>query len=216
MGNQWNPLVQYPQTADDDCHLVSRLARSVKVPVPHADIASQSREFHSKVPDLCPAKEEEEEVDKLVQHWMQPTTLWDGRPVTGFMADSYLDDLRTVGFKHFNPMLTFPTTSVNQNWEPMTFGMAPWHIIEATERSQRCIGEPNHPWLSSRVVICFKHWALSIVELFYPVQTTKARRKGRPTAHRHGTMHINGNMQQSMLIYCVKPVQGLFYVKNAF
>ena len=36
------------------------------------------------------------------------------------------------GGPHFNPMWTFPTTSVNQNWEPMTFGMAPWHIIEAT------------------------------------------------------------------------------------
>ena len=30
----------------------------------------------------------------LVQHWMEPTTLWDGRPVIGFMADSYLDDLK--------------------------------------------------------------------------------------------------------------------------
>ena len=34
---------------------VSRLGRGVKVPVPHADIASQSRGLHSKVPDLCPA-----------------------------------------------------------------------------------------------------------------------------------------------------------------
>ena len=73
--------------------------------------------------------QQEKEVDKLVQHWMQPTTLWDGNPVIGFMAVSYLDDLQTVGLKHFNPMWIFPATSVNQNWEPMTFGMAPWHII---------------------------------------------------------------------------------------
>ena len=67
---------------------------------------------------------------------MEPTTLWDGRPVIGFMADSYLDDLETVGFKHFNPMWTFPTTSVYQNWEPMTFGMAPWHLVDSTEHAQ--------------------------------------------------------------------------------
>ena len=72
----------------------------------------------------------EEEVDKLVQHWQEPTTLWDGQPVIGFMAETYLDDLPTVGFKHFNPMWSFPTTSVNQNWEPMTFGMAPWHLVD--------------------------------------------------------------------------------------
>ena len=54
--------------------------------------------------------EREEEVDKLLQHWQEPTTLWDGQPVIGFMAETYLDDLETVGFKHFNPMWSFPTT----------------------------------------------------------------------------------------------------------
>ena len=49
------------------------------------------------------------------------------------MAETYLDDLQTVGFKHFNPMWYFPTTSVNQSWEPMTFGMAPWHLVDDTE-----------------------------------------------------------------------------------
>ena len=72
--------------------------------------------------------QQEEEVDKLVQHWMEPTTLWDGRPVIGFLAESYLDDLQSVGFKQFNPMWTFPTTAAYQNWEPMTFGLAPWHL----------------------------------------------------------------------------------------
>ena len=57
----------------------------------------------------CQIFVEQEEEDSLVQHWMEPTTLWDGRPVIGFMADSYLDDLQTVGFKHFNPMWTFPS-----------------------------------------------------------------------------------------------------------
>ena len=33
--------------------------------------------------------EREEEVDKFVQYWQEPTTLWDGQPVIGFMAETY-------------------------------------------------------------------------------------------------------------------------------
>ena len=60
--------------------------------------------------------------------WQEPSTVWDGTPVIGFMAETLLDDLSTVGFKDFNPMWTFPTTSVNQCWDAMTFGMPPWHV----------------------------------------------------------------------------------------
>ena len=31
---------------------------------------------------------QEEGVDKLIQHWQEPTTLWDGQPVFGFMAET--------------------------------------------------------------------------------------------------------------------------------
>ena len=41
MGDQWHSLVQCPQAADDDRHMVSKLGRCVEVPVPHADIAGQ-------------------------------------------------------------------------------------------------------------------------------------------------------------------------------
>ena len=60
--------------------------------------------------------------------WQEPTTIWDGAPVMGFMAETFLDDLSTIGFKDFNPMWTFPTTSVNQCWDALTFGMSPWHV----------------------------------------------------------------------------------------
>ena len=45
--------------------------------------------------------------------WQEPTTIWDGTPVLGFMAETFLDDLSCTGFKDFNPMWTFPTTAVN-------------------------------------------------------------------------------------------------------
>ena len=63
-----------------------------------------------------------------IPRWREPTTIWDGQPVLGFMAETFLDHLLVIGFKDFNPMWTFPTTSVNQCWEAMTFGMPPWHI----------------------------------------------------------------------------------------
>ena len=54
---------------------------------------------------------------KAVQYW-------------AFMAETYLGDLMTVGFKHFNPMWSFPSTSVYQNWDPITFGMPAWHLTD--------------------------------------------------------------------------------------
>ena len=71
-----------------------------------------------------------------IQQWQEPTTIWDGKPVLGFMAETFLDDLSVIGFKDFNPMWTFPTMSVNQCWEPMTFGMAPWHICENVDQQK--------------------------------------------------------------------------------
>ena len=77
-----------------------------------------------------------ETVNAPIQTWHEPTTLWDGQPVLGFMAETFLDDLHTIGFKDFNPMWTFPTTSVNQCWEPMTFGMAPWNLSENVDKQR--------------------------------------------------------------------------------
>ena len=55
-----------------------------------------------------------------IPQWQEPTTVCDGKPVLGVMAETFLDDLSTIGFKDFNPMWTFPTASVNQCWEPIT------------------------------------------------------------------------------------------------
>ena len=68
--------------------------------------------------------------------WQAPTTIWDGTPVLGFMAETFLDDLSSIGFKDFNPMWTFPTTAVNQCWDALTFGMPAWRIGRDDELSQ--------------------------------------------------------------------------------
>ena len=92
--------------------------------------------FDDYIPRCQIFVEQEEDVNKLVQHWMSPSTKWQGRPVIGFMAETCLSDLETAGFKHFNPMWSFPTTSVYQNWEPLTFGMSPWHLVDDTEHAK--------------------------------------------------------------------------------
>ena len=66
--------------------------------------------FQDYIPRYHIFVKQEENVGKLVQHWAESTTLGDGQPVIGFMAETYLDDLETVGFKHCNPMWSFPTT----------------------------------------------------------------------------------------------------------
>ena len=52
------------------------------------------------------------------------------------MAETFLDDLYSIGFKDFNPMWTFPTTAVNQCWDALTFGMPPWHICKDDDQCQ--------------------------------------------------------------------------------
>ena len=93
-------------------------------------------QFHDYVPKYHIFVDRVETIDKLIQSWQEPTTLWDGQPVLGFMAETHLDDLRTVGFKDFNPMWTFPTTSVNQCWDPITFGMCPWYLDENADKQR--------------------------------------------------------------------------------
>ena len=34
-----------------------------------------------------------------IPQWLEPTTVWDGKPVLGFMAETFLDDLSVIGFK---------------------------------------------------------------------------------------------------------------------
>ena len=134
--------------------------------------------------------EQEEEVNKLVQHWLEPSTLWQGRPVIGFMADSYLDDLETVGFKHFNPMWTFPTTSVYQNWDPMTFGMAPWHLVDATDHSKDAL-------VSQSPIVVFKSCnmlqALGVVysRTVLPSSDVKGETKGEDLLPRDMELRIS-------------------------
>ena len=134
--------------------------------------------FEDFIPRCHIFVEQEDDVDKLVQHWAEPTTLWDGQPVIGFMAETYLDDLETVGFKHFNPMWSFPTTSVNQNWEAMTLGMAPWHLVQETERYKEAL-------VSQSPIAVFKSCnmlqALGIVhsKIVLPSGDSKGESKGR-------------------------------------
>ena len=60
-------------------------------------------QFQDYVPKYHIFVDKEDNVDKLIQFWQEPTTLWDGQPVLGFMAETYLDDLDTIGLKDFNP-----------------------------------------------------------------------------------------------------------------
>ena len=55
-------------------------------------------QFQDYVPKYHIFVDKEETVDKMIQHWQEPTTLWDGHPVLGFTAETYLEDLSTIGF----------------------------------------------------------------------------------------------------------------------
>ena len=79
---------------------------------------------------------DDSKINGLCLQWQEPSTIWDGKPVMGFMAETFVDDLFYIGFKDFNPMWTFPTTAVNQCWDALTFGMPPWHVGRDDELNQ--------------------------------------------------------------------------------
>ena len=147
---------------------------------------------------------------------MEPTTIWDGRPVIGFMADSYLDDLKTVGLKHFNPMWTFPTTAIYQNWEPMTFGTAPWHLVDTTDRAKDAL-------VSQSPIVAFKSCnmlqALGIVysRIVLPSTDVKGETKGKtycPATWNFAYQWKYATEYADLLRNA--GASSLFYVKNAF
>ena len=94
------------------------------------------------------------------------------------MAETYLDDLPTIGFKHFNLMWTSPTTSVNQNWEPMTFGMAPWHIVDATDRSKDALVSQS-PIVSFKSCNMLQALGIAYSKIVLPSSDSKGESKGR-------------------------------------
>ena len=125
----------------------------------------------------------------FIQHWQEPTTTWDGKPVLGFVAEMFLDDLPVIGFKDFNPMWIFPTTSVNQCWEPMTFGMAPWHICENVDkqRSKEAL-QSQSPIAAFKACNMIQALGIAYSKIVLPSSDSKGEAKGRtycPTTWTH-------------------------------
>ena len=124
-----------------------------------------------------------------IKQCQEPTTIWDGKPVLGFMAETFLDDLSVIGFKDFNPMWTFPTTSVNQCWEPITFGMAPWHICEDVDKqkSKEALQSPS-PLAAFKACNMIHALGIAYSKIVLPSSDSKGESKGRtycPTTWTH-------------------------------
>ena len=121
----------------------------------------------------------EEKVDKLssalgsANHDMGWST---GHWVHG--RNVYLDDLQTVGFKDFNPIWSFPTTSVNQNWEAMTFGMPPWHLVSETERYKEALMSQS-PIAAFKACNLLQAIGIASCKIVLPSGNSKGESKGR-------------------------------------
>ena len=123
--------------------------------------------------------------------WQEPSTIWEGTPVMGFMAETFLDDLPSLSFKDFNPMWTYPTTAVYKCWDALTFGMPPWHIAPNNEHTAKFAKDALQ---SQSPIAAFKSTnmlhALGIVhsKIILPSGDTKGEEKKRtycPTTWSH-------------------------------
>ena len=109
--------------------------------------------------------------------WQAPTTIWDGTPVLGFMAETFLDDLSSMGFKDFNPMWTYPTTAVYQCWDALTFGMPPWHLCKDEDRCQSVLKDALQESVTDCSIQVYEHVA-SIGNCLLQGNPSKRRHKG--------------------------------------
>ena len=118
--------------------------------------------------------------------------------------------------KDFNPMWSFPTASVNQCWEQMTFGMAPWHLSPDVEKSKsKEASQSQSPIAAFKACNVIQAIGIAHSKIVLPVVTPKVNPRIGPTAPLHGAIRIHGNFQQSMQINCVEfHVQVLFYARN--
>ena len=81
----------------------------------------------------------------------------------------------------------------------MTFGMAPWHII-VHDRSKDALVSQS-PMVVFKSCNMLQALGVTYSRIGLPSSDVKARPRERPTAPLHGTMHINGSMQPSMLMF---------------
>ena len=125
------------------------------------------------------------------RQWQEPSTIWEGTPVMGFMAETFVDDLPCLSFKDFNPMWTYPTTAVYKCWDALTFGMPPWHIAPDNEHTAKFTKDALQ---SQSPIAAFKSTnmmhALGIVhsKVILPSGDSKAEEKQRtycPTTWSH-------------------------------
>ena len=78
--------------------------------------------------------ERDDDFPTMILKWKYPSTMWDGQPVLGFVAESDFkdaqgDSLQEVSFADFNPMWSFPPTAVKSNYDNITFGMDASHLL---------------------------------------------------------------------------------------
>ena len=100
----------------------------------------------------------------------------------GFMAETFLDDLSVIGFKDFNPMWTFPTTSVNQCWDPMTFGMPPWHIdddVQADRQKSKEALQSQSPIAAFKACNMLQALGIAFSKIVLPSGDSKGEAKQR-------------------------------------
>ena len=171
MDPQCHSLVQCPPTADDDCHCVETGKMH-----PNSNTWYQLRDDY--IPKWQIFVEREETVQKQLVHWHSPTTIWEGRPVLGFMVETYLGDLMTVGFKHFNPMWSSPSTSVYQNWDPISFGMPAWHLTDDQSHDKDALGSQS-PIVVFKAATILQSLGIISSRIILPSSDVKGEKKNK-------------------------------------
>ena len=91
-GTHWFSLLQQPMMIIVWCHNwedASKFQYLMQILQAH---------FHDFVPRWQIFMYDDSKVYGSVPRWQEPTTIWDGKPALGFMAETFLADLSEIGF----------------------------------------------------------------------------------------------------------------------
>ena len=137
--------------------------------------------FQDYIPNWQIFVEQNKTVDKLIVQWQNPTTIWTGQPVLAFMAETDLDDLSIVGLKDFNPLWSFPSTSVSQNWEYIAFGMEASHLKENPDHEKNALvsQSPMVVFKASMVLQSLGYLGIVAIWIVLPSSDVKGKKKNK-------------------------------------
>ena len=162
--------------------------------------------FQDYIPKWQIFVEQDDDFPKMILKWRCPSTVWDGQPAIGFMAETnFKEMLKEIFHQKWALQTSIQCDPFQRHLSSRATRTSPsaWmhRIFERIHRSQKMLWLLRVPSSSSRHLQSFKALESSLVESFCHLLMLQERRRIESTAQRHGSMPTSMTPQQPTVIY---------------